>query len=154
MKQAPYGIIFSISLFFSTSIVISGSLSHDSELIGWQHCCGHRNANDEKQAHQEHHRAHQASSTRMSCASVSITSCSVPGYHWEESGSLFFIPSHQMFIHTDKISPEPSFCQAKQSQLVQPQLIGKMLQALSHHCGPSLDSFQHVHVSLDWGAQL
>lgn len=85
---------------------------------------------------------------------VSITSCSVPGHHWEESGSLFCIPSHQMFIHTDKISPEPSFCQAKQSQLAQPQFIGKMLQALSHHCGPSPDSFQHVHVSLDWGAQL
>lgn len=29
---------------------MSGSLGHHSERLGWQHCCGHGNANDEKQA--------------------------------------------------------------------------------------------------------
>lgn len=34
---------------------------------------------------------------------VPIISCSVSGYHWQESGSFFFIPSYQLFICTDKI---------------------------------------------------
>lgn len=29
---------------------MSGSLGHHSERLGWQHCCGHGKANDEKQA--------------------------------------------------------------------------------------------------------
>lgn len=32
------------------------------------------------------------------CASYPVT-----GYYWEESGSLFFIPAHQLFVHIDKV---------------------------------------------------
>lgn len=35
--------------------------------------------------------------------SSSIASYPVTGYHWEESCSLLLIPSHQEFIHIDKI---------------------------------------------------
>lgn len=37
-------------IVFSTNIVISGSLGHDLERLGWQHSCSHGNANGEKQA--------------------------------------------------------------------------------------------------------
>ena len=48
----------------------------------------------------------------------------------------------------DEIPSEPSLLQAEQSQLSQAFLIGEAFQFLNYLHGPSLDSLQHVHVSL------
>jgi len=58
---------------------------------------------------------------------------------------LIFIPSHQVFIHADKISPQPSLLSAEQSPHSQPLLMWIMLQSLNHLCGPVLDS---LHIFL------
>lgn len=42
--------------------------------------------------------------------------CPFTRHHQEEVGSLIFFPSH-IFMHIDKIPPEPSLLQAEQSQL-------------------------------------
>lgn len=39
---------------------------------------------------------------------VATASCSDTGHDTEESGSVFTAQSHQMLVHTDKISSEPS----------------------------------------------
>ncbi|PKU38985.1 hypothetical protein llap_10711 [Limosa lapponica baueri] len=65
-----------------------------------------------------------------------------------KSLALFYVPSLQVFISIEKISPEPSLFQAEQSQLSQPFLVGEILQTLQHLCGPLLGSLQYVHVSL------
>lgn len=46
----------------------------------------------------------------------------IPCVSREDSGSLVFIPYHQIFIHIYKISSEPPFLQAGRSQLFQPVL--------------------------------
>ena len=48
----------------------------------------------------------------------------------------------------DKIPPEPSLLQGKQSQLSQPFLTGGMLQSLHHLHAALLDSPQYIYVSL------
>lgn len=48
-SKAPYGIVFSISLFFSTNIVISVIPSHGWGCLGWQHGRGHGDVSDEEQ---------------------------------------------------------------------------------------------------------
>ena len=48
---------------------------------------------------------------------------SVTVQHGEDCGSLFFIPSHQVLIHIDKMCDEPSLLQAKKSQLSQALLL-------------------------------
>lgn len=45
-------------------------------------------------------------SDRISCVSV-FASCPVSGHCWDEFGS-FFVPSHRVFIHTDKTPPKPT----------------------------------------------
>lgn len=61
---------------------------------------------------------------------VSVASRPVPGHHWEESSSIFFAPSLQVFIHIDEVPLEPALLQAEQPQLSQPLLIAEMLQSL------------------------
>ena len=82
---------------------------------------------------------------------VPVVSCPVTGNHWEESGSLLFIPSLQVFIHIGKISSEPSFLQDELFQLSQPFFIGEMLKSVNHLPGPLLDSPQYVYASLVLG---
>jgi len=43
-------------------------------------------------------------------------------------------------------SPQSLF-QAEQSQLAQPVIIGRVFHSLDHFCGPTLDTFQQLHVS-------
>lgn len=63
------------------------------------------------------------------------------GQHWEESGSVFFTPPHQIFIYTEKIPLSILSSQGSPSTW-------QMLQVLHHLHGPLLDSLQHVHLSL------
>uniref|UniRef100_A0A8C4P7D6 Vacuolar protein sorting-associated protein 13B-like n=1 Tax=Dromaius novaehollandiae TaxID=8790 RepID=A0A8C4P7D6_DRONO len=65
--------------------------------------------------------------------------------------SSFDTPPADIYTHGSGLSPEPSLLQAEQSQLSQPLLIGEMRQSLNHLCGPLLDSFQYVCVSLALG---
>lgn len=64
----------------------------------------------------------------------------------EEGGSIFFIPSHQVFADIINVSPELSPLQALQPKLSQPFLVCQMLQSLNHRRSPSLDLLQDVHV--------
>ena len=54
---------------------------------------------------------------------VSIGSGPVTGHCRKEPGSVFFIPSCQVFIYINKFPPELSLLEVKQSQLSQPFLI-------------------------------
>jgi len=49
-------------------------------------------------------------------------------------------PTLKIFININKIPSQSSFLKAEQTQFAQPFLIGEMLQALYHLCGPLLDS--------------
>ena len=71
---------------------------------------------------------------------------------WEESVSILLIPTFQIPVHIDRISPEPSLFQNDQGQLPQPFLVRKVFKALHHFSSPLLDSFQYVHVS--WSEEL
>lgn len=51
-------------------------------------------------------------------------------------------------MYTHKVFIEPSLFQAEQHQLFNPFLTGELLQSLHHSLGSSLDSLQHVHISL------
>jgi len=50
---------------------------------------------------------------------VLTASCPASGYYQEESDSRAFIPSHQVLLPIDNISPEPSLLQAEESQISQ-----------------------------------
>lgn len=76
---------------------------------------------------------------------VPITSCSVTGHKWEESGSVLVILPNQEFIHT--YSSSVSLLQADQSQIFQLLLICHMLQSPNHLNGPSLSTLPYVQVS-------
>ena len=49
-------------------------------------------------------------------------------------------------IKSDKVTPEPPFLQAEQTQLLQPLLVGLVLQTPHQLCRPSLDSLEHLNV--------
>lgn len=70
----------------------------------------------------------------------------------KDFGSIFFIPSQQVFVHSEEIPPDPSLPQPKQFQLSQLLLLCQMLQLLHPLCGPLLNSFQDVYVSLVLGS--
>lgn len=69
---------------------------------------------------------------------VLIASVPDTGHHCKELGSIFFVLSHQIFVHIDEVTSEPSFLQAEESQLSRPFLIGVMLQSLQQLCYPWL----------------
>ncbi|KAK4829771.1 LOW QUALITY PROTEIN: hypothetical protein QYF61_006495, partial [Mycteria americana] len=62
----------------------------------------------------------------------------------------FLLVLSLVVIASDKVSPQPPFLQAKQPQLPQPLLIRLVLQTFHQLRCPSLDSLQHLNVSL-WG---
>ncbi|KAK4817645.1 hypothetical protein QYF61_023235 [Mycteria americana] len=77
-----------------------------------------------------------------------ISSCPITCYLGEETNTHLSTPSFQAVEESDKVSPQPPFLQAKQPQLPQPLLIRLVLQTLHQLCCPSLDTLQHLNVSL------
>lgn len=81
---------------------------------------------------------------------VSIDSLLFIGYYWEESGSIFFISSHQVVIHFDEITLSLAFSSLLFSWLnnssCQSSLIWEMLQSINHICSPSLDLLLYINV--------
>ncbi|KAK4831836.1 hypothetical protein QYF61_019594, partial [Mycteria americana] len=69
-------------------------------------------------------------------------------YLGEETDPHISTTSFQAVVESDKVSPQPPFLQAKQSQLPQPLLIRLLLQTLHQLRCPSLDTLQHLNVSL------
>lgn len=65
----------------------------------------------------------------------------VTGLHWEQSGSVFFIPPHQVLLYTKMISLS---IQCSQGSC----LLWQQLQVFNLRCSPLLDSLQHVHLSV------
>ncbi|KAK4818295.1 hypothetical protein QYF61_010437 [Mycteria americana] len=77
-----------------------------------------------------------------------ISSCPITCYLGEETDPHLSTTSFQVVVESDKVSPQPPFLQAEQAQFPQPLLIRLLLQTLHQlHC-PSLDSLQHLNVSL------
>ncbi|KAK4823973.1 hypothetical protein QYF61_008592 [Mycteria americana] len=77
-----------------------------------------------------------------------ISSCPITCYLGEETDPHLSTTSFQVVVESDEVSPEPPFLQAKQPQLPQPLLIRLVLQTLHQLRCPSLDSLQHLNVSL------
>ncbi|KAK4822442.1 hypothetical protein QYF61_015189 [Mycteria americana] len=69
-------------------------------------------------------------------------------YLGEETDPHLSTTSFQAVVESDKVSPQPPFLQAKQPQFPQPLLIRLVLQTLHQLCCPSLDTLQHLNVSL------
>lgn len=82
------------------------------------------------------------------CLSLCPSSLVLSSGTTEKTGSIFFMPSLQVFIYIDKITPELSLLQAGQSQPSWPFLIEQMVQFLHHLC----DTLSSVPMSL-WGAR-
>ncbi|KAK4818248.1 hypothetical protein QYF61_009423 [Mycteria americana] len=77
-----------------------------------------------------------------------ISSCPITCYLGEETDPHLSTTSFQVVVESNKVSPQPPFLQAKQSQLPQPLLIRLLLQTLHQlHC-PSLHTLQHLNVPL------
>ncbi|KAK4823556.1 LOW QUALITY PROTEIN: hypothetical protein QYF61_003300 [Mycteria americana] len=77
-----------------------------------------------------------------------ISSCPITCYLGEETDPHLSTTSFQGVVESDKVSPQPPFLQAKQPQLPQPLLIRLLLQTLHQLRCPSLDTLQHLNVSL------
>ncbi|KAK4810562.1 hypothetical protein QYF61_004525 [Mycteria americana] len=77
-----------------------------------------------------------------------ISSCPITCYLGEETDPHLATTSFQVVVESIKVSPQPPFLQAKQSQLPQPLLIRLLLQTLHQLRCPSLDTLQHLNVSL------
>ncbi|KAK4827408.1 hypothetical protein QYF61_017838, partial [Mycteria americana] len=77
-----------------------------------------------------------------------ISSRPITCYLGEETDPHLSTASFQVVVESDKVSPQPPFLQAKQPQFPQPLLIRLVLQSLHQLRCPSLDSLQHLHVSL------
>ncbi|KAK4830578.1 hypothetical protein QYF61_011756 [Mycteria americana] len=77
-----------------------------------------------------------------------ISSCPITCYLGEETDPHLSTTSFQVVVESNKVSPQPPFLQAKQSQFPQPLLIRLLLQTLHQLRCPSLDTLQHLNVSL------
>ncbi|KAK4821623.1 hypothetical protein QYF61_026057 [Mycteria americana] len=77
-----------------------------------------------------------------------ISSCPITCYLGEETDPHLSTTSFQAVVESDEVSPQPPFLQAKQPQLPQPLLIRLLLQTLHQLRCPSLDTLQHLNVSL------
>ncbi|KAK4829036.1 hypothetical protein QYF61_001841 [Mycteria americana] len=80
--------------------------------------------------------------------SKAISSCPITCYLGEENNPHLSTPSFQVVVESNKVSPQPLLLQAKQPQLPQPLLIRLVLQTLHQLRCPSLDTLQHLNVSL------
>ncbi|KAK4811089.1 hypothetical protein QYF61_016375 [Mycteria americana] len=69
-------------------------------------------------------------------------------YLGEETDTHLATTSFQVVVESNKVSPQPPFLQAKQPQFPQPLLIRLLLQSLHQLRCPSLDTLQHLNVSL------
>ncbi|KAK4824161.1 hypothetical protein QYF61_011288 [Mycteria americana] len=77
-----------------------------------------------------------------------ISSHPITCYLGEETDPHLSTTSFQVVVESDKVSSQPPFLQAKQPQFPQPLLRRLLLQTLHQlHC-PSLDTLQHLNVSL------
>ncbi|KAK4823878.1 hypothetical protein QYF61_007826 [Mycteria americana] len=77
-----------------------------------------------------------------------ISSCPITCYLGEETDPHLSTASFQAVVENDEVSPQPPFLQAKQPQFPQPLLIRLLLQTLHQLRCPSLDTLQHLNVSL------
>ncbi|KAK4815422.1 hypothetical protein QYF61_001410 [Mycteria americana] len=77
-----------------------------------------------------------------------ISSCPITCYLGEETDPHLSTTSFQAVVESHKVSPQPPFLQAKQPQFPQPLLIRLLLQTLPQLRCPSLDTLQHLNVSL------
>ncbi|GAB0204449.1 hypothetical protein GRJ2_002910500 [Grus japonensis] len=69
-------------------------------------------------------------------------------YLGEETNTHVTTTSFRVVAENEKVSPQPPFLQAKQSQFPQPLLIRLVLWTLHQLCCPSLDKLQHLNVCL------
>ncbi|PKU27690.1 ryanodine receptor hypothetical protein [Limosa lapponica baueri] len=77
-----------------------------------------------------------------------VSSCHIACTLGEETDAHFSSPSFQLVVESEKVSSQPPFLQAEQSQLPQPFLTGLVLQTPRQlHCS-SLDMLQHLNVFL------
>ncbi|KAK4816580.1 hypothetical protein QYF61_017970 [Mycteria americana] len=77
-----------------------------------------------------------------------VSSHPTPCYLGEETNTHLSTTSFQVVVESDKVSPQPSFLQAKQPQFPQLLLIRLVLQTLHELRCPSLDTLQHLNVFL------
>ncbi|KAK4806225.1 LOW QUALITY PROTEIN: hypothetical protein QYF61_013369 [Mycteria americana] len=77
-----------------------------------------------------------------------VSSCPITCYLGEETDPHLPTTSFQVDVESNKVSPQPPFLQAKQPQFPQPLLIRLLLQTLHQLRCPSLDTLQHLNVSL------
>ncbi|KAK4819224.1 hypothetical protein QYF61_027054 [Mycteria americana] len=77
-----------------------------------------------------------------------ISSRPMACYLGEETDPHLSTTSFQAVVESNKVSPQPPFLQAKQPQFPQPLLIRLVLQTLHQLRCPSLDTLQHLNVSL------
>ncbi|KAK4815713.1 hypothetical protein QYF61_006751 [Mycteria americana] len=77
-----------------------------------------------------------------------ISSRPVTGYLGEEAHTHLSTTSFQVVVESNKVSLPPPFLQAKQPQFPQLLLIRLLLQTLHQLRCPSLDTLQHLNVSL------
>ncbi|KAK4822237.1 hypothetical protein QYF61_011878 [Mycteria americana] len=77
-----------------------------------------------------------------------ISSSPITSSLGEETDPHLSTTSFQVVVESNKVSPQPPFLQAKQSQLPQLLLIRLVLQSLHQLRCPSLDMLQHLNVSL------
>ncbi|KAK4825372.1 hypothetical protein QYF61_027125 [Mycteria americana] len=80
-----------------------------------------------------------------------ISSCPITCYLGEETDPHLSTTSFQVVVESNKVSREPPFLQAKQSQLPQPLLIRLVLQTLPQLRCPSLHTLQHLNIPLAVG---
>ncbi|KAK4822933.1 hypothetical protein QYF61_023433 [Mycteria americana] len=69
-------------------------------------------------------------------------------YLGEQTNTHLATNSFQVVVESDKVSPQPPLLQTKQPQFPQPLLIRLVLQTLHQLRCPSLDTLQHLNVSL------
>ncbi|KAK4810597.1 hypothetical protein QYF61_007334 [Mycteria americana] len=77
-----------------------------------------------------------------------ISSCPITCYMEEETDPHLSTTSFQVVEESNKVSPQPPFLQAKQSQLPQPLLIRLLLQTFHQLRCPSLHTLQYLNIPL------
>ena len=67
---------------------------------------------------------------------VAVASCLFTGCHQEQSGSVFFTPSHQISIHIDKVLHESLFSRLNNLRSLNPSLYIRFSNFLNHFLQP------------------
>ncbi|KAK4813607.1 LOW QUALITY PROTEIN: hypothetical protein QYF61_011953, partial [Mycteria americana] len=79
---------------------------------------------------------------------LAVSCCFMACYLGEETDPHLATTSFQVAVESNKVSPQPPLLQAKQPQFPQPPPIRLVLQTLHQLRCPSLDTLQHLNVSL------